>query len=137
MKINTTETEEGKYMTPVQEATFKRMAADRGLTVREFAFQTTLIVIRDKCMENMNKGRSGCICTELKRLADEVLAVNWEKHETPRSSTETLVSALRTIASEDYMQSDDGVASMAIREGADRLEEYNIREATEEEINGE
>jgi hypothetical protein len=43
----------------------------------------------------------------------------------PRSSTATLVSALRIIAAEDYMQSDDGVASMAIREAADRLEEYN------------
>jgi hypothetical protein len=44
---------------------------------------------------------------------------------TPRSSTPTIVSALRIIASEDYMQTDDGVVSMALMEAADRLEEYN------------
>jgi hypothetical protein len=43
----------------------------------------------------------------------------------PRSTTPTIVSALRIIAAEDYMQSDDGVAAMAIREAADRLDEYN------------
>jgi hypothetical protein len=47
----------------------------------------------------------------------------------PSSSTPTIVSALRIIASEDFMQSDDGVASMAILEAADRLEEYNRRES--------
>ena len=41
----------------------------------------------------------------------------------PRSSTSTLIAALRIIASKDYMQSDDGVAAMAIMEAADRLEE--------------
>ena len=48
----------------------------------------------------------------------------------PRSSTETLVSALRIIAAEDYMQSDDGVASAAILEAADRLDEYNLKSLT-------
>jgi hypothetical protein len=39
----------------------------------------------------------------------------------PRSSTETLVAALRVLAAE--IQSPDGVANAAIAEAADRLEE--------------
>jgi len=83
-----------KHMTPAQEATFARMAANRGLTVREFAFQTTLIGIRDKCRENRNKGRPGWrICTKFERMADEVLAVKWEEHEV--NDVSYLVSRLR------------------------------------------
>jgi len=39
----------------------------------------------------------------------------------PRSSTETLIAALRILAAE--IQSPDGVANAAIAEAADRLEE--------------
>ena len=41
---------------------------------------------------------------------------------TPRSSTETLIAALRVLARD--IQSDDGVANAAIAEAADRLEEF-------------
>lgn len=42
---------------------------------------------------------------------------------TPRSSTETLIGALRVLAHE--IQSNDGVANMAILEASNRLEEFN------------
>ena len=42
-----------------------------------------------------------------------------------RSSTETLISALRILAED--IQSDDGVANQCIREAADRLEELNAK----------
>ena len=40
---------------------------------------------------------------------------------TPRSSTETLIAALRVLARD--VQSDDGVANACLREAADRMEE--------------
>lgn len=40
---------------------------------------------------------------------------------THRSSTETIISALRVLARD--IQSDDGVANAAIAEAADRMEE--------------
>ena len=40
---------------------------------------------------------------------------------TPRSSTETLIAALRVLARD--IQSEDGVANAAIAEAADRMEE--------------
>ena len=83
-----------KHMTPEQEAAFIEMATNKGLTVREFAFQTTLIAIRDKCRENSYEGRSGWrICTELERLADEVLSVKWKEHEA--NDVDYLISRLR------------------------------------------
>lgn len=41
----------------------------------------------------------------------------------PRSSTETIISALRTLARD--IQSGDGVANATCAEAADRLEEYH------------
>lgn len=46
----------------------------------------------------------------------------------PRSSTETLVAALRVLAAE--IQSPDGVANAAIAEAADRLVELDKRNTT-------
>lgn len=40
---------------------------------------------------------------------------------TPRSSTETLIAAMRVLASD--IQSDDGVANAVMAEAADRMEE--------------
>lgn len=42
-----------------------------------------------------------------------------------KSSTETLISALRILAED--IQSDDGVVNQCILEAADRLEELNIK----------
>tara|TARA_Y100001951_G_C11171549_1_gene200545 strand:+ start:328 stop:651 length:324 start_codon:yes stop_codon:yes gene_type:complete len=84
-----------KHMTPSQEAAFIEMAANKGLTVREFAFQTTLIAVRDKCRENNYEGRPGWrICAELERLADEVLSVKWDSRVLD-SDVNYLISRLR------------------------------------------
>jgi hypothetical protein len=42
---------------------------------------------------------------------------------TPRSSTESLIAALRVLARD--IQSDDGIANAAITEAADRLDELS------------
>jgi hypothetical protein len=49
----------------------------------------------------------------------------------PRSSTETLIKALRILARD--IQSNDGVANAAIYEAADRLEELQAEKALEKE----
>jgi hypothetical protein len=50
----------------------------------------------------------------------------------PRSSTETLIKALRILARD--IQSNDGVANAAIYEAADRLEELQAEKALEKEV---
>ena len=47
----------------------------------------------------------------------------------PRSSTRTLIDAMRILAAD--IQSDDGVANAAIAEAADRLEEYLVASLSE------
>jgi len=63
-----------------------------------------------------------------KDLIDKLIAqenfVNVKAEQSyPRSSTETLISALRILSKE--IQSDDGVANAAIAEAADKLEELD------------
>jgi len=49
---------------------------------------------------------------------------------TPRSSTETLINALRVLAHD--IETEDGVANAAISEAADRLEElHNSMQASD------
>jgi hypothetical protein len=44
----------------------------------------------------------------------------------PASSTQTLIHALRILARD--IETADGVANMALREAADRLETYYVKE---------
>ena len=72
------------------------MAANRGLTVREFALESTLMAISLKCEDNRRAGRQGWhICNEVERLADEVLSKNWGREEYEANDVDYLISRLR------------------------------------------
>ena len=75
------------------------MAANRGLTVREFALESTLMAISLKC-EDSRRAMStslpvASVCNEVERLADEVLSKNWGREEYEANAVDYLISRLR------------------------------------------